>query len=223
MDYPLLFVVDTFCQKGQKVLIKLQRGLNIRAPDLFDYFPVPLCFTPRFYLVLTILLYSRSQRLSNLVFVALAENKQTLAEIIEPGEKDHTHEHRNVVAHFFARILQYEKGQRLCHAIGYEIAYGNIQGEAQNHLPRHLFIPERELAVEKKAQYARKEIIRAGRHPVAAPRYIIQAVHDGRAHKGIYQSDDDEPHKLFIKQRKYFFHDNPPLSARERFLTFLAV
>ena len=93
---------------------------------------------------------------------------------------------------------------RLCRAVGDEIAEGDVDDEARQRLGGACFALERKGPVEQVAQHASEDIVGRGREPVTQVQYVVKHEHDPRPNDGVDRAHQQELPEGAVK---VFFHE----------------
>ena len=127
-----------------------------------------------------------------LLFLSAFEDKEALADIVEGHEEAHTGEHRHVLLQSHACAGEYPAGERLCAAVGKQIAEGDVHNEAGNGLARVLLAFEGEVLIEEIAQHAGESAGNGGAPPHIQVGEIDEQKGQSGVGGGIEQADENE-------------------------------
>lgn len=87
------------------------------------------------------------------------KRKESLPEIIEESEQNHTDEHGGILLERYCEAFKQMTHKGLCYAVGDKIANGNVYNKSDDYVPVTLFIFECIVFIQEVAQDASKEVI----------------------------------------------------------------
>ena len=82
--------------------------------------------------------------------------------------------------------------QRLCDAVGDEIADGNVDHKPQSASGRVAFVTKGEMLIQEEAEDAGEKVVCRCGNPIGTTGQIVQTEHDCHTNESVDNADDDE-------------------------------
>ena len=121
--------------------------------------------------------------------------------IVNQHKQSRAHQHSDVLDNGLAEVhaLQSVARQGQGQAVGYQIAYDDVQRKLDDASPITTLIVEGEVLVQKITEDAAKEVVAERADPVAAAKDVVEHKHDSRAKQRVDHSYNEKGHKRLIE------------------------
>lgn len=139
--------------------------------------------------------------------LALAEDEETLTDIVQSNKQTHGHQHGNVVLDGLGAVGKDMPHKRLGHAVSQQIAQGNVDHKTGQGFRCGSLVLKGECAVEEIAEDTSEEIIGCGGDPIAKMKHIVEQEHDPGSKQRIeYAHQDEFPEGMVKGSFEQLFH-----------------